>query len=179
MKKLLIFAVLIICCSNSLVLSKKLKKGAHQQSSTTNQQQVTYPYVLPPLDYDYADLEPYIDTMTMKIHHTKHHQAYVDNLNKALQPYPGLHKKSLEELLASLNTLPKNVRTAIRNHGGGHYNHSLLWPLMAKKGGGKPKGLTAQAIANNFGSFETFKNEFNRAAKSVFGSGWVWVVLDK
>lgn len=139
------------------------------------------PFVLPPLPYDYAALEPHIDARTMEIHYTKHHQAYVDNLNAALKPYPDLQKRSLDEIieLMAKNQIPQDISVAVKNNGGGHYNHSFFWPLMKKNGGGKPTGSLAKAITDTFGSFEYFQEQFNAAAKKVFGSGWAWLVIDK
>jgi Fe-Mn family superoxide dismutase len=115
----------------------------------------------------------------MEIHYTKHHQAYIDNLNKALAEYPALQGKTLEYLLTHLDELPEAIRAAVRNNGGGHYNHSFFWPSMIKKAGLKPTGLLAQEIVKKFGNHETFQTSFTNAAKSVFGSGWAWLVLDK
>ena len=140
---------------------------------------MSYPFTLPPLPYPYNALEPHIDEKTMTIHHTKHHQGYVDNLNAALKDHPQLQKKTLGELLTSLDTLPESVRTAVRNHGGGHFNHSFFWPLMKKSGGGKPTGALLKDIEETFGSFDAFKEQFNAAAKKVFGSGWAWLCLDE
>lgn len=134
-------------------------------------------YRLPPLPYDYGALEPYIDAMTMEIHYTKHHQAYVDNLNKALEGHNQLQDTPLIDLLANIDTIPAPVRTAIRNNGGGHYNHSLFWLLMKKNGGGEPKGTIGQEIIKTFGSFAAFQEQFNTASKSVFGSGWAWLCV--
>lgn len=131
---------------------------------------------LPPLPYAYDALEPYIDTQTMQIHHTKHHQAYVDNLNKAITGSP-VESWSLEELIARLSQVPENIRTVVRNHGGGHLNHSLFWQMMAPNAGGAPQGELAQAIANAFGSFESFKEKLTAAAMGRFGSGWAWLVV--
>ncbi len=131
---------------------------------------------LPPLPYAYDALEPYIDTQTMQIHHTKHHQAYVDNLNKAVTGSP-VESWSLEELIAKLSQVPEAIRTAVRNHGGGHLNHSLFWQMMAPNAGGTPQGELAQAIASAFGSFESFKEKFTAAAMGRFGSGWAWLVV--
>jgi Fe-Mn family superoxide dismutase len=136
-------------------------------------------FTVPPLPYDYGALEPYIDALTMEIHHNKHHQAYVDNLNKALENYPDLQNKTIEEIMRNLNAIPEAIRTAVRNNGGGHINHSMFWLLMKKNGGGEPKGKIAQAINQKFGSFASFQNEFNTAAKSRFGSGWAWLVVNK
>ncbi len=134
------------------------------------------PFVLPPLPYDYAALEPHIDARTMEIHYTKHHQAYVDNLNAALKPYPEWQKRSLDEIIAQMNQVPQDIAVTVKNNAGGHFNHSFFWPLMKKNGGGKPTGTLAKAITDTFGSFETFQEQFNAAAKKVFGSGWAWLV---
>lgn len=131
---------------------------------------------LPPLPYAYDALEPYIDARTMEIHHTKHHQAYIDNLNKAIVGSP-VESWSIEELIAKLNQVPENIRTIVRNHGGGHLNHSLFWKMMAPGVGGQPQGELAQAITNAFGSFESFKEKFTSAAMGRFGSGWAWLVV--
>ncbi len=131
---------------------------------------------LPPLPYAYDALEPHIDTQTMQIHHTKHHQAYVDNLNKAVVDSP-VASWSLEDLIAKLHQVPEAIRTAVRNHGGGHLNHSLFWQMMAPNAGGTPSGELAQAIANAFGSFDSFKEKFTAAALGRFGSGWAWLVV--
>jgi len=141
-------------------------------------------YELPKLNYEYNALEPYIDSRTMEIHHSKHHQGYVDKLNKALEDYPDLQEKSLEELLQSLDSLPEDIRKAVRNNGGGHFNHSLFWRIMAPNAPAfaeatAGKGGLVDAINQNFGSFEKFKEQFTAAATGVFGSGWVWLVLSK
>jgi Fe-Mn family superoxide dismutase len=136
------------------------------------------PFSLPPLPYPYDALEPYIDKLTMEIHHTKHHAGYVNNLNKALESAPELANKSLEELLANnCAIVPEKIRTAVRNHGGGHINHSLFWEIMGPKAGGEPRGKLAEAINQTFGSFEKFKEKFTEAALGRFGSGWAWLVL--
>lgn len=135
-----------------------------------------YPYQLPSLPYSYDALEPYLDARTMEIHHTKHHQAYVDKLNAALLSWPEGQKKSLEELLKNLEAVPANIRTALRNHGGGHWNHSFFWPIMKKGGGGEATGDLAAAIKSSFGEFAAFKEEFTKAALGIFGSGWAWLI---
>lgn len=135
-------------------------------------------YKLPPLPYEFDALEPYIDALTMEIHYTKHHQAYVNNLNKAVENYPELQNRNLSELLKDLSALPDPVRIAIRNQGGGDFNHSMFWPLMKKNGGGQPKGKLAEAIKDIFQDFSRFQEEFNTAAKGVFGSGWAWLCID-
>jgi len=131
---------------------------------------------LPKLPYPYDALEPYIDARTMEIHHTKHHQAYVTNLNAALDKAPELQKKSLEELLRGINTVPEAIRTAVRNHGGGHANHTLFWQIMKPKGGGTPGGKLAGALQAKFGDVTKFKEAFTNAAATRFGSGWAWLV---
>ncbi|MGB9606415.1 MAG: superoxide dismutase [Bryobacteraceae bacterium] len=137
------------------------------------------PFSLPPLPYPYDALEPHIDAKTMQIHHTGHHAAYVRNLNAAVAKYPELGRKKVEELLADLNALPADVRTAIRNNGGGHANHTLFWQIMSPKGGGQPKGELARAMEKAFGSFPRFQEQFTGAAMGVFGSGWAWLTVDR
>lgn len=134
-------------------------------------------YSLPRLPYDYGALEPYIDAMTMEIHHTKHHQAYIDNLNKAIAQVPELSDKPLAELLANLDSVPEAVRMIVRNHGGGHFNHSAFWQYLKRNGGGEPQGPVGQEIIKIFGSFQAFQEQFNTTAKSVFGSGWAWLCV--
>lgn len=138
-----------------------------------------YPFSLPSLSYAYGALEPYIDAQTMEIHHTKHHQAYIDNLNKALAAYPSLHTWTVQELIQQIETLPEPIQTAVRNHGGGHLNHTLFWLWMKPQGGGQARGLVATHITQQFGSFDAFKEQFTAAAKSRFGSGWAWLSLNK
>ncbi len=137
------------------------------------------PYVLPPLPYAFDALEPHIDARTMEIHHGKHHQAYITNVNAALEAHPDLLKKPVEELVAGLNGLPEAVRTAVRNNGGGHANHSLFWTIMGPGKGGEPGGALGKAIAASFGDFAAFKDTFAKAAMGRFGSGWAWLVSDK
>lgn len=136
-----------------------------------------YPYSLPQLPYPYDALEPYIDKMTMEIHHTKHHQGYINNLNSALEKYPEFHNLELEEILRNLNQLPEEIKTAVRNNGGGHYNHTLFWEIMKPNGGGEPEGKLKEEIERNFGSFEEFKKLFSETAIKHFGSGWAWLVI--
>ncbi len=135
-------------------------------------------FKLPELPYAYDALEPHIDARTMEIHHTKHHQGYIDKLNKALEGYPDLQNKSVEELLKDLNSIPEEIITTVRNNGGGHFNHSLFWQFMSPDGGGEPGGDLAGAINKNFGSLDKFKERFADAATKVFGSGWTWLVKD-
>ena len=131
---------------------------------------------LPALTYAYTALEPHIDEQTMQIHHTKHHQTYVTKLNGALEGHPELASKSVDQLIADLDSVPENIRTAVRNNGGGHSNHTMFWQVMGPNGGGAPTGNVANAIDGSFGSFETFKEKFSAAGAGRFGSGWVWLV---
>jgi Fe-Mn family superoxide dismutase len=134
-------------------------------------------YTVPPLPYDYAALEPHISARTMQFHHDKHHQAYVTNLNAALKDQAQHQGQPVEQLIANLNALPEAVRTAVRNNGGGHANHSLFWQVMKPGGGGEPTGALAQAIASELGGFAAFKEAFNKAGATRFGSGWAWLVV--
>ena len=137
------------------------------------------PFELPKLPYAYDALEPHIDARTMDIHYNKHHQTYVNNLNAAIEKHPELGGKSVEELVADLSAVPEDIRTAVRNNGGGHLNHSLFWPMMAPNAGGSPSGDLAAAIDKAFGNLDTFKAEFAKAATGRFGSGWAWLVVGK
>jgi len=134
-------------------------------------------FTLPPLPYPYDALEPHIDEATMKLHHGKHHQAYVDKLNAAIAASEW-ESKSLDEIMVSLDKVPDKIKAAVRNNGGGHYNHSLFWQWMSPTGGGEPTGKVAEAINSKFGSFAKFKEEFEAAGMSRFGSGWVWLIQD-
>ena len=136
------------------------------------------PHTLPPLPYPNNALEPHIDAQTMEIHHDKHHGAYVTNLNAALDKAPELKDKPLDELLKNLSAVPEAIRTAVRNNGGGHWNHSQFWKTMAPKAGGAPTGKLADAINSAFGDFEKFKEQFQAAGVARFGSGWVWLVKE-
>ena len=133
-------------------------------------------FTLPPLPYDFAALEPHIDAKTMEIHHGKHHQTYVNNLNAAIEKAPDLAKKSLDDLMRSVNTVPESVRTAVRNNGGGHWNHSMFWQIMGPKAGGEPGGNLGNAIRSAFGDFAKFREQFSAAGVGRFGSGWVWLI---
>ena len=133
-------------------------------------------FTLPPLPYDYKALEPHIDEQTMRIHHDKHHAAYVNNLNAALEKHPELQNKSAEDLLKSINTVPEDIRTAVRNNGGGHVNHTMFWEIMGPGKGGAPSGPIAEAIKSAFGDFEKFKTQLNDAGVKRFGSGWAWLI---
>ncbi len=134
---------------------------------------------LPALPYDYSALEPTIDAQTMKLHHDMHHGAYVKNLNAALEKYPNLQSKSAEELIRDLNAVPEDIRTAVRNNGGGHVNHTMFWKIMGPNAGSEPSGAIADAIKSAFGDFNAFKEKFNDAGLKQFGSGWAWLVRDK
>ncbi|MBD0336872.1 MAG: superoxide dismutase, partial [Cyanobacteria bacterium Co-bin13] len=134
------------------------------------------PAELPPLPYDYGALEAAIDAETMRLHHDRHHAAYVNNLNEALADYPDLQNRSVESLLRDLDNLPGDIQTTIRNNGGGHLNHTIFWQIMSPDGGGEPTGEIAQAINQTFGSFDSFQEQFNEAGADEFGSGWVWLV---
>jgi Fe-Mn family superoxide dismutase len=134
-------------------------------------------FSVPDLPYAYEALEPYIDSQTMHLHHDKHHVAYVTNLNKALESAPDLQSKTIDELLANnLAVVPENIRTAVRNNGGGHFNHSFFWEIIGPNAGGAPSGELGSAIDSTFGSFDTFKEKFNAAATTRFGSGWAWLI---
>jgi len=136
-------------------------------------------YSLPPLPYDFGALEPHIDAKTMEIHYTKHHQAYVTNLNNALKDHADLQGKTIEDLIASLDAIPESIRTAVRNNGGGHANHSLFWQIMKPGGGGEPTGALAAAITSDLGGFTSFKDALSKAAMGRFGSGWAWLIVGK
>ncbi|EOT41034.1 superoxide dismutase [Enterococcus dispar] len=135
-------------------------------------------YTLPELPYAFDALEPYIDVETMHLHHDKHHNTYVTNLNAALEKYPELAEKSVEELIAYMDEIPADIRTAVQNNGGGHANHTFFWEIMAPNAGGTPTGALKDAIDETFGSFEDFKSEFKTAATGRFGSGWAWLVVN-
>ena len=134
-------------------------------------------YELPKLAYEFSALEPHVDALTMEIHHDKHHNAYVTNLNAAVEKHPALFEKSVEELVADLASVPEDIRGAVRNNGGGHANHSLFWTVISPNGGGQPTGELAAAIDKKFGDFDAFKQAFSQAAATRFGSGWAWLVV--
>jgi Fe-Mn family superoxide dismutase len=135
-------------------------------------------FTLPPLPYPFNALEPHIDAMTMEIHHDRHHGTYVNTLNGAIEKHPELESKSVEELLGNLSGIPEDIRTVVRNHGGGHANHSLFWEIMSPSGGGEPSGALASAIDSTFGGFAAFKETISKAAIGQFGSGWGWLYVD-
>lgn len=135
-------------------------------------------FELPKLNYDYDALEPHIDARTMEIHHTKHHQGYINKLKAALEGHDDLKQQPLDKVLRNLDTVPEDIRTKVRNVGGGTYNHTLFWKVMSPDGGGKPSGKLLKAIEDDFGSFEAFQETFENAAKGRFGSGWAWLLVD-
>ncbi|MGQ3481278.1 MULTISPECIES: superoxide dismutase [unclassified Paenibacillus] len=136
-------------------------------------------FQLPELPYAKDALEPHIDALTVEIHHDRHHNTYVTNLNAALESAPELQSKSLEDLISNLDSVPESIRTAVRNNGGGHHNHSLFWEVIGPNGGGQPTGAIAEAISNELGGYDKFKEDFTKAATTRFGSGWAWLVVGK
>ena len=150
--------------------------GAGKKAAASSMGMTSQPFTLPKLAYAYDALEPHIDAKTMEIHHSKHHQAYITNANNALKDQASLQRKSAEEILGSLASVPESVRTTLRNNVGGHVNHAFFWKVIGPKGGGTPKGAMADAITKGFGSFDTFKTQFADAAGKRFGSGWAWLV---
>jgi len=136
-------------------------------------------YTLPDLPYPYDALEPHIDATTMKIHHTKHHAGYVNKLNKALEGHSDLQQRDLDDLLGNLSNVPESIRSAVRNNGGGHANHSLFWTVMSPEGGGTPTGELAERITHDLGSLENLRDQFSKAATGRFGSGWAWLMVDE
>jgi superoxide dismutase, Fe-Mn family len=156
-----------------------LKKPAASPVRIRIERRKTVAFTVPPLPYAFDALEPYIDAKTMEIHHDKHHGAYVTNLNKALESAPDLQSKTVEELLANnCAIVPEAIKTAVRNNGGGHINHSMFWQILAPSAGGSPSGNIASAINSAFGSFDSFKEKFGAAATTRFGSGWAWLIKD-
>lgn len=153
--------------------------GPMKSSPGNKQTEGSQTFKLAPLPYDYKALEPHIDAATMQFHHDKHHATYVKNLNDAVNKYPQLKTKTAEQLIQSLNSLPEDIRTTVRNNGGGHINHTMFWEIMGPNAGGEPKGAIAAAITQNFGSFDNFKKQFNEAGTKRFGSGWAWLVRTK
>ncbi len=162
--------------AGALAVTPPFLRGATADSSANAS---VYPFKVPELGYPYDALEPYIDAQTMQIHHDKHNGAYVENLNKALAQAPeSIQKMSLEELLLNLDKIPENIRTAVRNNGGGQSNHSFFWKILKKNEGGQPSGELAKAIDGTFGGYPAFQAKFSEAATKVFGSGWAWLVTD-
>jgi superoxide dismutase, Fe-Mn family len=169
------FLSLLGAGTTGILLGVTAPSEADQISITST----TDTFTLQPLAYAYNALEPHIDEKTMKFHHDKHHGAYVKNLNAAVNKYPQLKNKTVEQLLTNLDKLPKDIQTAVRNNGGGHLNHTMYWQIMGPKAGGVPTGAIATAIKTEFGSFDTFKTQFVEMGTKIFGSGWVWLVNDK
>ncbi len=174
-----VFLGFMRCCKQRTAggCASSCKSTDSIQATNFNLLGYKYPFALDPLPYDYTALEPYIDEATMRTHHTKHHQAYIDNTNKALDDAPELKKYTLEELLTNLEALPVAVRERVRNNAGGHFNHTLFWRMMAPAGT-KPTVLLTTAIERAFGSLDAMKEQFNKAAQTRFGSGWAWLCLD-
>jgi Fe-Mn family superoxide dismutase len=167
------------CCVDPLPSRIPIEvKTARQDRRARTRKENPLAYEVPALLYDYAALEPHIDEATMKLHHDKHHQAYVTNLNAAIEKHPDLGKHTPEDLLRSLDTLPDDVKGAIRNNGGGHVNHTMFWAIMGPGGGGEPTGAIGEQITKDFGSFEDFKKLFNETTAKQFGSGWGWLIFD-
>lgn len=171
-----LFVLLISCQATPQAESSP---PAATPTATPVAQATGTPAQLPPLPYDYAALEPHIDAETMKLHHDRHHAAYVNNLNEALQKYPNLQNRDVVTLLQDLDSVPEDIRTAVRNNGGGHLNHTMFWQIMSPQGGGEPTGAIAEEINKTFGSFKQFREQFNEAGGDRFGSGWVWLVRNQ
>lgn len=170
------FLILLGATTGATALGTLPSACAAQPVLGDKQNQSEETFKLPPLPYAYNALEPYIDTETMQFHHDKHHAAYVKNLNDAVNKYPQLKRLSAEELLRNINNVPEDIRTTVRNNGGGHVNHSMFWEIMTPDGGGEPTGAIATAINQTFGSVDAFKQQFNDAGSKRFGSGWAWLV---
>lgn len=172
----LAFTYCFKCCKKGSCSSESLMKK-NMQPTNYKLYGFKYPFTLGELPYEYNALDPHIDEETMRLHHTKHHQAYVDNLNKALEEAPEYQKYTIEELLTNLDVLPASIKERVRNHGGGHFNHTLFWDLMTAQAAERPTELVAGQINKFFGSFDSFKAEFDKAALSRFGSGWAWLCV--
>src|ERR1700758_3968719 len=163
--------------AEKLAVSLLAADGLEKSNKNFTPEDSPMAFTVPPLPYSFDALEPYIDAKTMEIHHDKHHGAYVTNVNKALEGHPDLQAKSIDDIMKNLDSVPENIRTAVRNNGGGHWNHSLFWQLMKKGGGGEPKGDLAGANNASFGSFAGFKDKFKAAGLGRFGSGWAWLLV--
>ena len=163
--------------AEKLAVSLLAADGLEKSNKNFTPEDLPMAFTVPPLPYSFDALEPYIDAKTMEIHHDKHHGAYVTNVNKALEGHPDLQAKSIDDLMKNLDAVPESIRMAVRNNGGGHWNHSLFWTLMKKGGGGEPKGDLAAAIASTFGSFSGFQEKFTAAGMGRFGSGWAWLLV--
>lgn len=180
--RFIFFAVVIfICCLWSNFNDSPISAAIPLNPSRVTQiaQTNSGEFIQAPLEYNYSALEPYIDGQTMEIHYTKHHRGYLNKFKKSLQKHPELQGKSLEQLLGNLDSIPSDIRSSVRNNGGGHYNHTLFWSIMSPNGGGQPTGELGTAINNSFGSFEQFKEQFKAEGLKRFGSGWVWLVQNK
>ncbi len=181
----MVIVLLTVACQDIPQAQSPTDTSTPTQQTQTEVAPVAYtdrtlstPAELPPLPYDYGALEAVIDAETMRLHHDEHHAAYVNNLNGALEEDSDLQGQSVEALLSDLDALPEDIRTTVRNNGGGHLNHTIFWQIMSPDGGGQPTGEIAQAIEDSFGSFEEFQTQFNEAGSGRFGSGWVWLVSD-
>jgi superoxide dismutase, Fe-Mn family len=172
------FALVVLLVSGQKMLQAQPTAPAAPASMQPQMGLSLFPAQLPPLPYPTNALEPSIDAETMELHHDRHHASYVNNLNTALEKYPELRQTTVETLLQNLNRVPEDIRTAVRNNGGGHYNHTMFWQIMSPEGGGEPTGALAEAINQTFGSFDAFKNQFNEAGTGRFGSGWAWLVAN-
>ncbi|MBW4644975.1 MAG: superoxide dismutase [Goleter apudmare HA4340-LM2] len=177
----IVFAILLNSCQPVLIAESQSLSSTKISASllpvaSPERELTASPAKLPPLPYDYGALDKAIDAETMKLHHDEHHASYVNNLNNALQQYPNLQRRSVEALLRDLNNVPENIRSKVRNNGGGHLNHTMFWQIMSPQGGGEPIGEIAQEINQTFGNFDVFKQQFNAAGAEHFGSGWVWLV---
>jgi Fe-Mn family superoxide dismutase len=162
------------------ILKSRIYRGAGSiNDDTPSEDDSMADYTLPPLPYDFGSLEPHIDAKTMEIHYTKHHQTYVTNLNNALKDHADLQGKTIEDLIGNLDAIPESIRTAVRNNGGGHANHSLFWQIMKPGGGGEPTGALGDAITSDLGGFAAFKDTLTKAAIGRFGSGWAWLIIGK
>jgi len=185
MKLMTLIASMLLIVGGAFILLQQTKQTSKQKVKKTMQETkfniigTKYPFQLPELKYAYDALEPHIDKETMTLHHTKHHQGYTNNLNTALEKYPDLQSKTIEELLVNLDALPQEIAATVRNNGGGYFNHALFFDMMAPNASALPEGTVAQAINTNFGSFAKFKEQFDKAAISQFGSGWAWLCMNK
>lgn len=173
-----LMALLLLACQNTIQAQSPDSSPSPTTPSPEATETVPAYAELPPLPYAYDALQPYIDAETMQLHHDKHHATYVDNLNKAIANYPNLQNQDLEDLLRNLETVPEDIRTTVRNNGGGHINHTMFWEIMGPDSGGEPQGELAEQINQTFGSFADFQTAFEEAGTKQFGSGWVWLVLN-
>lgn len=168
-----LLAIALICFAGGAVITLVLNYTNNSIFGQKNK------FLLPKLPYSYDALEPHLDAQTLEIHYSKHHQAYVDNLNEAIKDYPEIQKKSLEDILTNIDLIPGQIREKVKNNAGGHYNHSFFWNVMSPNSSKEPKGELKDAIIKHFESFENFKDKFTQEAKTKFGSGWAWLLMDK